>query len=80
MTTVKHNLYIPTLAYGITVITRDFDSRNPSSILGGLTKVIRMGQTLEKYPRNNRDVEESGLSRYIWDVEYDGSNPSIPTN
>jgi hypothetical protein len=26
-----------------------------------------------------RDVEESGLSRIVWDDEYAGSNPAIPT-
>ena len=26
-----------------------------------------------------RNVEESGLSRHIWDVEHAGSNPAIPT-
>ena len=27
-----------------------------------------------------RNVEESGLSRHIWDVEHAGSNPAIPTD
>ena len=26
-----------------------------------------------------RNVEESGLSRHIWDVEHAGSNPAYPT-
>ncbi len=27
-----------------------------------------------------RNIEESGLSRFVWDEEHAGSNPAIPTH
>ena len=54
------------LVYGITVITLDFDSSNRGSIPRRPTNLFL-------------DVEEPGLSRWPWTLEYAGSNPAIQT-
>ena len=60
----SHTFFI--LAYSVTVSTKHFDC-------------FSLGSNPSK-PTIIRVVEESGLSRWPWTLEYAGSNPAYPTN